>query len=49
MLLMRLAVLASGTGFILTPRRWLARMKDRVVARRLHLNSEEQRSATRRS
>jgi hypothetical protein len=31
MLLMRLVVIASGTGFILTPRRWLARMKDATL------------------
>ena len=30
LVLMRVALLASGTGFILTPRRWLRRLKDTV-------------------
>lgn len=30
-MILRAAMLASGTGFILTPRRWLAQMRDRLL------------------
>jgi hypothetical protein len=30
-MILRAAVLASGTGFILTPRRWLAQLRTAVL------------------
>lgn len=32
-MILRAAMLASGTGFILTPRQWLARMREQLLRR----------------